>query len=175
MLPQWDHSLEARAGGFDMQASRRALVFALLALPGCAAEGPRYQPAALTPLEGQGVIYVYRPLSAIGKRGESPFVRVNGVSYGAMKPGSFIAANVPEGDIKVSLQQSVFMMVPTFARTVEVTVVPGSISYVRVNQTIDSMGSGGAAGGLQVMQSIQIEEVPFDVGQKELEETRQNN
>jgi hypothetical protein len=67
------------------------------------------------------------------------------------------------------------MVVPTIPRRVVVTVVPGSISYVRVNQKIDSVGNGGQAGGFQVMQSISIEEVPFDVGQKELEVTRQNN
>lgn len=158
-----------------MQASRRALVGVLLALTGCAAQGPHYQPAALDPLEGQGVIYVYRPLLQVGKRGESPYVTVNGTSYGAMRPGAFIAANVPAGEIKVTVQQSVFLLLPTIPRTVEVTVVPGSMSYVRVNQVIDNIGSGGAAGGVQVMQSISIEEVPFDVGQKELEATRQNN
>lgn len=158
-----------------MQASRRVLVGALLALSGCAAEGPRYQPAALDPIEGQGVIYVYRPALELGKRGESPFVTVNGISYGAMRPGSFIAANVPAGEIKVVVQQSVFMLVPTIPKKVVVTVVPGSMSYVRVNQKIDSMGSGGDAGGVQVMQSISIEEVPFDVGQQELEMTRQNH
>ena len=73
------------------------------------------------------------------------------------------------------MQQSVFLLLPTIPKTVEVTVVPGSISYVRVNQAIDSIGSGGAAGGVQVTQSISIEEVPFDVGQTELEATRQNN
>jgi Protein of unknown function (DUF2846) len=158
-----------------MQATRRALVATLLALTGCTAQGPRYQPAALDPIEGQGVIYVYRPALQVGKRGESPYVTVNGISYGAMRPGAFIAANVPAGEIKVTVQQSVFLLLPTIPKSVEVTVVPGSMSYVRVNQKIDNITSGGAAGGVQVMQSIEIEEVPFDVGQKELEATRQNN
>lgn len=158
-----------------MQVSRRVLVPLLLALGACAAEGPRYEPAALTPLEGAGIIYVYRPLQEIGKRGESPHLTIDGTSYGAMRPGSFVAANVRAGDIRVTLQQSVFLFVPTFPKSVDVTVVPGSISYVRVNQKIDSIGSGGDAGGIQVMQSIEIEEVPFDVGQRELEQTRQNN
>lgn len=157
-----------------MGAWQLAQVAALLVLTGCAAEGPRYQPAALEALKGQGIIYVYRPLLAVGRRGENPHVTVNGVSYGGMRPGSFIAANVPAGDIKVMVQQTMFMVLPTIPKSVEVTVVPGSNSYVRVNQAIDSVG-GGAEGGVQVMQSISIEEVPFDVGQQELEATRQNH
>lgn len=159
-----------------MQASRRTLVTVLLALSACSpAEGPRYEPAALTPLEGAGIIYVYRPLDAIGKRGEAPHVTIDGTSYGAMRPGSFVAANVPAGEIKVIVQQTVFMIMPTIPKSVTVTVVPGSISYVRVNQMIDSIGSGGVTGGVQLTQSISIEEVPFDIGQKELELTRQNS
>ncbi len=127
-----------------MRAADWALGMALLALTGCAAEGPRYQPAALEPLKGQGIIYVYRPLLDVGRRGENPHVTVNGVSYGGMRPGSFIAANVPAGEIKVVVQQTMFMVLPTIPKSVEVTVVPGSNSYVRVNQSIDS--AGGACG-----------------------------
>lgn len=157
-----------------MRAADWAVGMALLALTGCAAEGPRYKPAALEPLKGQGIIYVYRPLEEVGKRGENPHVTVNGVSYGGMRPGSFIAANVPAGEIKVTVQQAMFLVLPTIPKSVEVTVVPGSNSYVRVNQSIVSAG-GAAGGGVQVMQSISIEEVPFDVGQQELEATRQNH
>ena len=157
-----------------MRVSQLPQVAALLVLTGCAAEGPRYQPAALEPLKGQGIIYVYRPLLDVGRRGENPHVTVNGVSYGGMRPGAFIAANVAAGDIKVMVQQTVFMVLPTIPKSVEVTVVPGSNSYVRVNQAIDSVG-GGVGGGVQVMQSISIEEVPFDIGQQELEATRQNH
>jgi hypothetical protein len=54
---------------------------------------------------------------------------------------------------------------------VTVTVVRGSTSYVRVNQTIDSVGLDG---GASVMQSVEIEEVPSDVGQAEIAQARQN-
>ena len=89
-----------------------------------------------------------------------------------MRAGSFIAATFPEGDYVVTLQQSVLMIVPTIPRTVTVTVVRGSQSYVRVDQTIDSIG---LSSGATVTQSISIEEVPFDVGQAELAKSRQNH
>jgi hypothetical protein len=65
----------------------------------------------------------------------------------------------------------VLFIVPTIPKTVTVTVVRGSQSYVRVDQTIDSVD---VTGGATVMQSIEIEEVPFDIGQAELAKTRQN-
>ncbi len=145
----------------------------LLTLPlvGCAAEGVRYQTDSVVPAKGSGTIYVYRPLSKLGVRGEDPFVSIARKSYGRMRAGSFIAVTFPEGDVDVTVQQSVLMLIPTIPKTVTVTVIRGSQSYVRVNQTIDSMSM---TGGANVTQSITIEEVPFDVGQAELAETRQN-
>jgi Protein of unknown function (DUF2846) len=150
--------------------SRR--LFLALPLAGCAAEGEKYLPDSISVAKGMGTIYVYRPLSDLGKRGEDPFVSIAGKSYGRMKAGSYIAATFPEGDFKVTVQQSVFMLVPTIPKSVEVTVVRGSQSYVRVDQSIDSVGM---TGGVSVSQSTSIEEVPFDVGQAELAKTRKNS
>lgn len=150
--------------------SRR--LFLALPLAGCAAVGEKYVPDNVAVTAGNGTIYVYRPLSEIGKRGEDPFVSIARKSYGRMRAGSFIAATFPEGDYVVTLQQSVLMIVPTIPRTITVTVVRGSQSYVRVDQTIDSIG---LSGGATVTQSISIEEVPFDVGQAELAKSRQNH
>jgi hypothetical protein len=123
------------------------------------------------PAKGGGTIYVYRPLTELGLRGEDPFVSMAHKSYGRMRAGSFIAATFPEGEVDVTVQQSVLLFVPTIPKTVTVTVVRGSQSYVRVDQIIDSVG---VTGGTTVMQSIEIEEVPFDIGQAELAKTRQN-
>lgn len=149
--------------------SRR--LFLALPLAGCAAEGLRYQPGSLSVSRGMGTIYVYRPLLDLGKQGEEPFVSIARKSYGRMRPGSFVAATFPEGDYNVTVQQSVFLLVPTIPKTISVTVVRGSQSYVRVDQTIDSIGM---TSGASVTQSVSIEEVPFDVGQAELAKTRQN-
>ena len=62
-------------------------------------------------------------------------------------------------------------MVPTIPKTVTVTVVRGSQSYVKVDQVIDSVD---VSIGASVAQSIEIEEMPFNVGQAELAQTRQN-
>ena len=105
-------------------------------------------------------------------RGEAPFLRVAGRSYGRMKAGSFRAISVPEGDVEVQVQQSLLMLVPTIPRSVTVTVVAGSKSYVRVNQIIDSASVGS---GVAVSQSVSIEEVSSEVGQEELALTRQND
>ena len=88
-----------------------------------------------------------------------------------MRAGSFIAATFPEGEVDVTIQQSVLFVVPTIPRTVSVTVVRGSQSYVRVDQIIDSVD---VSVGATVAQSIEIEEVPFNIGQAELAKTRQN-
>ena len=159
-------------GRFNMSniITRRSF---LLALPmaGCAAEGDRYQPDGVVASRGSGTIYVYRPLSPLGVRGEDPFVTMARMSYGRMRAGSFIAGTFPEGEVDVTVHQSVLLIIPTIPKTVTVTVVSGSKSYVRVNQTIDSVGTNG---GTSVMQSVDIEEVPPEVGQAELAEARQN-
>ena len=149
--------------------SRR--VFLALPLSGCAASGALYQPDAVTVSAGNGTIYVYRPQLPLGKQGEEPFVSIARKSYGRLRPGAFIAATFPEGEYSVTVQQSVFLLVPTIPKSVSVTVVRGSQSYVKVDQVIDSFG---AAGGASVTQSITIEEVSYEVGQAELASARQN-
>ena len=151
----------------------RRSVLQLLTLPlaGCAAEGARYQPNGVVGAKKSGTIYVYRPLTELGLRGEDPFVSMAHKSYGRMRAGSFIAATFPEGEVDVTVQQSVLFFVPTIPKTVTVTVVRGSQSYVRVDQIIDSVG---VSGGTTVMQTIEIEEVPFNIGQAELAKSRQN-
>ena len=151
----------------------RRSVLQLLAVPlaGCAAEGARYQPNGIVGAKNTGTIYVYRPLTDLGLRGEHPFVSMAHKSYGRMRAGSFIAATFPEGEVEVTVQQSVLFIVPTIPKTVTVTVVRGSQSYVRVDQKIDSVD---VTGGATVTQSIEIEEMPFNIGQAELAKTRQN-
>ena len=151
----------------------RRSVLQLLALPlvGCAAEGARYQPNGIVGAKNTGTIYVYRPLTELGLRGEDPFVSMAHKSYGRMRAGSFIAATFPEGEVDVTVQQSVLFIVPTIPKTVTVTVVRGSQSYVRVDQIIDSVD---VSVGATVAQSIEIEEMPFNIGQAELAKTRQN-
>ena len=155
------------------QMVTRRAVLGVLALPlaGCAAEGARYQPDGIARPRGSGTIYVYRPLSPLGVRGEDPFVSMAGKSYGRMRAGSFIAGTFPEGEVDVTVQQSLLLIIPTIPKTVTITVVRGSTSYVRLNQTIDKVGLDG---GASVMQSVEIEEVPSEVGQAEIAQARQN-
>jgi hypothetical protein len=151
----------------------RRSVLHILALPlvGCAAEGARYQPNGIVGAKNTGTIYVYRPLTQLGQRGEDPFVTMAHHSYGRMRAGSFIAATFPEGEVDVTVQQSMLFLVPTIPKTVTVTVVRSSVSYVRVDQLIDTVGiNDGAA----ISQSVEIEEVPYNIGQAELAQTRQN-
>ena len=140
-------------------------------LTACTAEGPAYRPGGVEPTGNTGVIYVYRPLGTVATRGESPFLAIGGKSYGQIKAGSFIAAKVPEGEVKVMLQQSLFLLIPTIPRYVTVSVVAGGSSYVRVDQKISS---ADLSSGVTVNQSITIEEVSSEVGQAELAATREN-
>ncbi|MBI2718936.1 MAG: hypothetical protein HY245_00930 [Rhizobiales bacterium] len=149
---------------------RRFLGLAGLTLAGCTAEGTDFQPLPDNPLANTGLVYVYRPRGTIFTRGESPYVTVAGKSYGPIKAGAYIAARVPEGDVKVTVQQSVLLL-PTIPQTVTVAVLAGSPSYVRVDQNIVNAGLNG---GGTISQSIQITEVPADVGRKEVDETKGN-
>jgi hypothetical protein len=151
----------------------RRSVLQLMTLPlvGCAAEGARYVPNSIEGAKNTGTIYVYRPLTQLGQRGEDPFVSMAHKSYGRMRAGSFIAGTFPEGEVDVTVQQSVLFLVPTIPKTVTVSVVRGSQSYVKVDQLIDVIG---VTDGASVSQSIEIEEMPFNIGQAELAQTRQN-
>jgi hypothetical protein len=154
-----------------IRTRRQAVALLMLGLAACMAKGPRYAPSGLAPAVGTGIIYIYRPLGTVGTRGEPPFVSVNGKSRGRMRSGSYIAVTVPEGEVKVSVQQSLFMLVPTIPRSVTVTVVAGGYSYVRVDQVISGTD---LSGGVTVNQSVEIEEVSPEVGQAELEKARKN-
>ena len=151
----------------------RRSVLQVMALPlvGCAAEGARYVPNSIEGAKNTGIIYVYRPLTQLGQRGEDPFVSMAHKSYGRMRAGSFVAGTLPEGEVDVTVQQSMLFLVPTIPKTVTVTVVRGSQSYVKVDQIIDVIG---VTDGASVSQSIESEEMPFNVGQAELAQTRQN-
>ena len=152
----------------------RRSVFQLLTLPlaGCAAQGARYTPNSLVGATNSGTIYVYRPLTELGRRGEDPFISMAHKSYGRMRAGRLIAGDVSRRARWTSrFQQSLLFLVPTIPKTVTVSVVRGSQSYVRVDQVIDAIG---VTEGASVTQSIEIEEMPFNVGQAELAQTRQN-
>ncbi len=150
---------------------RGVLGLVAMAAAGCTAKGAAYNPATVSADGRTGIIHVYRPLGTMATRGESPFVRIGGKSHGRMKAGSFIAVPMPEGDVKVTVQQSLFLLMPTIPRSVTVTVVAGGSSYVRLDQKIDGADVGG---GVSVSQSVEIEEVSIEVGQAEIESTRQN-
>ena len=49
-------------------------------------------------------------------------------------------ATFPEGEVEVTVQQSLLFLVPTIPKTVTVSVVRGSQSYVKVDQVIDAIG-----------------------------------
>jgi hypothetical protein len=142
-----------------------------MVLSGCAAEGERYNPAELPPPGRSGIIYVYRPADNILQRGEAPYITIAGKSYGQLKAGGYIRAVLPEGDYQVTALQTALLIVPTIPRSVSVAVVPGSRSFVRVEQRISSIGGSGA---MSATQEIGIEEVDPDTGQAEIARTRLN-
>ncbi len=150
---------------------RQMLTLLLPVLPACTAQGARYAPTGNAPAAGSGIIFVYRPLGTVTTRGEPPFVAVGDKPQVRMRAGSYIAVTVPEGEVEVSVQQSLFLLVPTIPRNVTVTVVAGGRSYVRVDQVISG---ADMSGGVTVNQSVAIEEVSSEVGQAELQQMREN-
>jgi hypothetical protein len=148
-----------------------AFVLIGVGLAACTAEGRRYSAADSRAAAGMGVVYVYRPEGELLRRGEPPYVTISGKSYGRLKPGSFVRAALPEGEHDVVVQQTVLLLLPTIPKTVTVAVVPGSRSYVRVDQRITDIGTAGSA---SVMQETSIEEVDPETAQSELAQLHEN-
>lgn len=151
--------------------SSRCVVLAFLILAGCAAEGEKYDPVRAEAPGKSGVIYIYRPKGSLWGRGESPHIHINNKSFGQLKAGGYIRAVLPEGEYDVTVLQTLFMIIPTIPKSVTVAVVPGSRSYVRVDQMITSIGKQGM---VSATEETVIEEVTGAVGQAELRQTRAN-
>jgi hypothetical protein len=140
-----------------------------LPLAACAADGPRFESAALSSSE-VGVIYVYRPLDSIIGRGEDPYVWIAGKQMGRVKAGGYVKKVVPIGEYDVTVRQTV-LFVPTWPETVEVAVASGGSAFVKIDQRITGIGSGDGAAATQ---QVFIEEVPIEVGQSEIAKAREN-
>lgn len=138
-------------------------------LSACAADGPRFESAALSSSE-VGVIYVYRPLDTIIGRGEDPYVSIAGEQLGRVKAGGYVKKVVPIGAHDVTVRQTV-LFIPTWPETVEVAVASGGSAYVKIDQRITGIGTGD---GASATQEVFIEEVPVDVGQTDIAKAREN-
>jgi hypothetical protein len=88
-----------------------------------------------------------------------------------LKAGGYIRAALPEGEHKVTVMQTLFLVVPTIPKSVTVAVVPASRSYVKVDQRITSFGQHGT---ISATQETMIEEVDPATGQSELQKSRAN-
>jgi hypothetical protein len=144
----------------------------LVALASCTAQGARYNPTTVANPGSNGIIYVYRPKSeTLWERGEPPYIDINGKNYGQLKSGGMISVTLPEGEYRVTALQTLFLVVPTIPKSITVAVVPGSRSYVRVDQRITRLDAGGS---FSATQETLIEEVSAEVGQAELAKTRAN-
>ena len=135
----------------------------------CAAEGRRFETAALSSSE-DGVIYVYRPLASVIGRGEDPYVWIAGEQMGRVKAGGYVKKVVPTGTHDVTVRQTV-LFIPTWPQTVEVAVASGGSAYVKVDQRITGISTEEGAAATQ---QVSIEEVPFDMGQADLSKAREN-
>jgi hypothetical protein len=150
---------------------RRLILLSLLAASGCTAEGERYNPTKASAPGSEGVIYVYRPVDTFLNRGESPFIQIDGRGYGLLKAGGYMRAVLPEGEHRVTIRQTIFLIIPTIPKSVTVAVVPGSRSYVKVDQRITGFGLHG---GATATQETSIEEVSVETGQAEIAGMRAN-
>ncbi len=150
--------------------TRIALIAMLAPLAlGCTASGPAFEPLARRPA-GQGIVYIYRPEGRTIGRGETPYVEIEGNYMGMLKAGGYLSATLPPGEHDITVRQSL-LFVPTIWDTVTVAVAPGSVSYVRVDQRVTKVGT---AGFFSALEKVSIEEVPTDVGQSEIADTKKN-
>lgn len=146
------------------------MIVALL-LAGCVSPGDVTSSVAPNGAAGRpGTIVVYRPKGKLLSQGEPPYVTVAGKTYGTLPAGSYFAATVPEGDVKVTANQAVLLVLPTIPKSVEVAVIATGTSYVRVDQIISS---ADLSGGVTVNQQVVIEEVSPIVGQAEIRGLRE--
>jgi hypothetical protein len=140
-------------------------------MAGCAAEGPEFQAMKPT-IGGQGMIYVYRPKTPIGTRGEDPYIEIAGKDMGRLKSGGNVGLAVPAGEHDVTIRQNL-LFIPTIPRTITVAVAAGGSAYVRADQRITELDASD--GGARAMQAVFIEEVSLEQGQEEIGKTRGNN
>lgn len=149
---------------------RHFIALAAFLATGCAATGALYQPVEETK-PGYGIIYVYRPLG--GKQGENPYVQVGTGLPRQLRAGAYTWFEVEAGTWQVRAFQNM-LVVPTIPHITSVEVADGGVSFVRVDQRLTKLGSGGEGGGLKAMQTVEIEEVDQVTGSAEISETRLN-
>lgn len=152
-----------------MQTLTRRTLLALTAalVTGCAASGSSFAPKA--PSDGNGVIYVYRPLGEIVGRGEDPYVQLGTGLPRRLSAGGYIAFEVPEGVHTVRAFQNMLFL-PTIPFFVSVEVPAGRASYLRLDQQVTKLGS--SSGGVRAMQQVTLEEVDATTGEIEIAGTR---
>lgn len=142
-----------------------AILVALL-LSGCVSPGDVTSSLAPNGTSGRaGTIVVYRPEGTVMTRGEPPIVSIGGKRYGSLLAGRYFEARVPEGEITVTAQQAVLLIVPTIPKSVDVAVIASAPTYVRVDQVISSTGLDG---GVTVNQQVSIREVQPEEAQADL-------
>jgi hypothetical protein len=154
-----------------MNTLTRRTLLALTAalLTGCAASGDSFAPMA--PAEGNGVIYVYRPLGKVLGRGEDPYVQVSTGLPRLLRAGGYTAFEVPQGIYTVRAFQNMLFL-PTIPYFIEVEVSAGHASYLRLDQQVTKFG--GSAGGVRAMQQVTMEEVDTATGEAQIAATRAN-
>jgi hypothetical protein len=138
-------------------------------LTGCAATGERFSP--LTPAEGNGIVYVYRPLGNVMGRGEDPYVQLATDLPRRLRAGGFTAFEVPEGIHTVRAFQNMLFL-PTIPYFLDVEVSAGHASYLRLDQQITKLNA--SAGNMRAMQQVTMEEVDATTGEIEIAATRAN-
>lgn len=149
---------------------RLAMILAAHLLASCAAEGQRFErQAALN--SDVGVIYVYRPLTAVFARGEDPYVTIAGDQMGRLRAGGYFKKVVPIGEHRVVVNQSVLFL-PTWPESIEVAVASATGTYVKVDQRVTGVAFDE---GATATQQVFIEEVPGYTGQNEILGMRENS
>ena len=149
---------------------RTLLALTIALLTGCAAQGDAFAPIP-NPADGNGVIYVYRPLGKVLGRGEDPYVQLGTGLPRRLRAGGYIAFEVPEGIHTVRAFQNL-LFVPTIPYFTEVEVSASRATFLRLDQQVTKLGSG--EGGVRAMQQVQMEEVDPATGEAEISETRAN-
>jgi hypothetical protein len=161
------------------QSARRLLIAGMLAsLLGCSATGPAFKESSGA-ISDKATVYVYRPSSFVNS-GAAPNLYVNDADHGPLWNAGYIPLALPPGKVVLVLKgEKMKWGLQPIGTSAQIEA--GKTYYFRMGNRIESADYSGNPGKeassannmSPVMDRvIQIQQVPSDLGHREIAETK---
>jgi hypothetical protein len=161
------------------QSAKRALIFGLLAsLLGCSATGPAFRESSGVASD-KATIYVYRPGSFVNS-GAAPNLFVDDVDHGPLWNAGYIPLALPPGKVSLVLKgEKMKWGLQPIGTSAQLEA--GKTYYFRMGNRIEFTDYAGnhkketsSANNMSPVMDrvIQIQQVPSDLGHREIAETK---